>query len=229
MELRSRIKENFSEEDLQFLEDLLYSPYFTNNNQKADVVKLRFQDRGFSELAPATNRYVMMKGKYVYKFALDTYAIKDNWNEFERTTELQPYLTKTYESNGLITIAEYVNLLTEQEFLDSKDNIVEILSYFFESGYIFMDMGIITKNFCNWGFRDDDQLVCIDYGYLRKADPKILFCPKCSGHLKYTTDWSEFYCIRCSKKYTVAEVMYRMDTASEGMKPSSQNSVVVIG
>ena len=94
--LRSRIMEDFSEDDLNYLEGLLYSPYFDNNNDKADAILHQFRDRGFIELAPATNRFVLLKGKYVYKFALDEYGMKDNINEFNMTEELQPYVTKTY-------------------------------------------------------------------------------------------------------------------------------------
>ena len=75
-QLRSRIKEEFSEEDLDFLHGLVYSGYFDSNNDKADAILFRFKDRGFVELAPATNRFALLRGEYVYKFALDRYGIK---------------------------------------------------------------------------------------------------------------------------------------------------------
>ena len=74
--MRSRIKEEFSQEDLDFLNDLIYSPYFDSNNEKADAILYHFKDKGFVELAPATNRFALLKGKYVFKFALDDYGIK---------------------------------------------------------------------------------------------------------------------------------------------------------
>lgn len=148
--LRSRIKEEFSEEDLDFLHGLVYSGYFESNNDKADAILFRFKDRGFVELAPATNRFALLRGEYVYKFALDRYGIKDNNNEFDLSEELQPFVTKTYETNGYILIAEYVNLISEREFEDSKENVREILKYLSDS-YLFADVGTIPKNFCNWG------------------------------------------------------------------------------
>ena len=174
-QLRSRIKEEFSEEDLDFLSGLIKSPFFDSNNDRADAILFRFRDRGFVELAPATNRFVLAKGQYVYKFALDTYGVKDNNNEFDLSEELQPFVTKTYETNGLILIAEYVNLISDREFFDSRDHIREILNYLSEN-YLFADVGTIEKNRCNWAYSDDGQLVILDYGYFYKKDPKIMFC-----------------------------------------------------
>ena len=88
--LRSRIMEDFSEDDLIYLENLMTSPYFDNNNDKADAILHQFRGKGFIELAPATNRFVLSKGKYVYKFALDQYGMEDNINEFNMSEELQP-------------------------------------------------------------------------------------------------------------------------------------------
>ena len=49
--MRSRIKENFSQEDMDFLRRLINSPLFTDTNEKADAILYRFKDKGFIELA----------------------------------------------------------------------------------------------------------------------------------------------------------------------------------
>lgn len=218
--LRSRIMEDFSEDDLVYLENLMSSPYFDNNNDKADAILHQFRGKGFIELAPATNRFVLAKGKYVYKFALDSYGMKDNINEFEMTEELQPYVTKTYETNGLITVAEYVNLIKQKEFVDSAPHIREILNELFNLGYIFSDVGSITRNFTNWGFRDDDTLVILDYGYIWHKDPRIMFCtrPACGGKLKYTENFDKLYCTNCGTKYEVIDLVDRMNNSEEAYK-----------
>lgn len=149
-QMRSRIMEDFTEKDLDYLSGLISSPYFDNNNDKADAILHEFRGKNFIELAPATNRFALLKGKYVYKFALDEYGVKDNINEFEMSEELQPYVTKTYETNGLITIAEYVNLISQKQFEASKENIRAILEELSDR-YIFSDIGTIPRNFCNWG------------------------------------------------------------------------------
>lgn len=216
-QLRSRIKEDFSQEDLDFLFQLTENTYISNNNDKANAILLKFRDKGFIELAPATNRYAVSKGRYVYKFALDSYGIKDNWNEFVMSEQLQPYATKTYETNGLITIAEYVNLISKEEFADSKDRIREILSGFADD-YLFMDVGAVERNMCNWGFRDDDSLVILDYGYFYKKDPRIMHCIKDGGNLRYDANYDKIFCDECGKQYKVTDILERMDLSEDAFK-----------
>lgn len=212
--MRSRIKENFSQEDMDFLRRLINSPLFTDTNEKADAILYRFKDKGFIELAPATNRFALLKGKYVYKFALDRYGIDDNINEFKMSEELQPYVTKTYETNGYITIAEYVNLISEAEFVRSIPHIRSILKILAED-YLFADIGTITKNFANFGFRDDDSIVILDYGYVYKKDPKIMFCTSDGTELKYTENYDALYCPKCGRKYVMTEILHRMEISEE--------------
>jgi len=88
--LRSRIMEDFTEADLDYLSGLINSPYFDTNNDKADAILHQFRDKNFIELAPATNRFALLKGKYVYKFALDRYGVDDNINEYNMSAELHP-------------------------------------------------------------------------------------------------------------------------------------------
>ena len=218
--LRSRIMEDFSEDDLIYLENLMTSPYFDNNNDKADAILHQFRGKGFIELAPATNRFVLSKGKYVYKFALDQYGMEDNINEFNMSEELQPFVTKTYETNGLITVAEYVNLISQKEFEASIPHIREILGELFNMGYIFSDIGTISRNRCNLGFRDDDTLVILDYGYIWRKDPRIMFCtrPACGGRLRYTENFDKLYCTNCGTKYEVIDLIDRMRNSEEAFK-----------
>lgn len=208
VKLRSRIKEDFSEEDMEYIKGVCKSKYFRSNNEKAEALLSYFRDKGFIELAPATNRFAVLKGKYVYKFAMDDYGIEDNLTEFRLSKELQPYVTKTYETNGYITIAEYVNLIKEEEFMDSIPHIREILSYLAED-WLFCDVGTITKNHLNWGFRDDDSLVILDYGYFYKRDPNIMFCTSCGGKLVYTENFDSLICENCRKRYSVTEIQYQ--------------------
>ena len=85
-----------------------------------------------------------------YKWSNHVNSDNDNLNEFNLSEELQPYVTKTYETNGLVTVAEYVNLIKEEEFLDSIPNIRNILNYLSEN-WMFSDVGTIVKNHTNWG------------------------------------------------------------------------------
>ena len=212
--LRSRIKEEFSESDMEFIESVCYSPHFDGNNEKADSLMYYFKDKGFIELAPATNRFAVLKGKYVFKFAMDSYGIDDNLNEFNLSEELQPYVTKTYETNGLVTVAEYVNLIKEEEFLDSIPNIRNILNYLSEN-WMFSDVGTIVKNHTNWGFRDDDSLVILDYGYFFKKDPMLMYCMSCGSEIGYTENFDKFRCPKCGRTYTIHDLVYQSKVSVE--------------
>ena len=161
--MRHRIQELFSQEDIDAIRAICNDPVNKDNNMKGEKILFRLKDKGFVELGSGTNRLALQLGGYVYKFALDSYGVRDNWNEFNMSPELQPFVTKTYETNGYIAIAEYAKLITKQEFFDSEENIRSILEVLSEN-YLFCDMGIISKNYLNYGFLDSGELVIIDYG-----------------------------------------------------------------
>lgn len=212
---RHRIQEKFSEECLRDIYRIIKNPDFNSNNQKFDAILFRIKDMGFIELASGTNRMAVLGNDgYVYKFALDSYGIRDNWTEFNMSQELQPYVTKTYECNGLIAVAEYVNLFGSEEFVDSRDNIRTILSILSDN-YLFCDMGTRAKNFCNFGYREDGTIVVLDYGYIYKIDRKIMFCKNCSGKLKWNEDYSHLVCVNCGLKHDPIEIRDRMNLSEE--------------
>ena len=162
---RHRIQENFSQEMLDSLVKIMDNPKYNDNNAKAKDILFLLKDYGFTEIGPGTNRLTVRSVDYVYKIAMDSFGVRDNWNEFNMSKEAQPYVSKTYECNGLIAVAEYVNLITKQEFKDSIQNIKAMLEILAED-YLFCDMGLIEKNMLNFGFRDDGSLVVLDYGLI---------------------------------------------------------------
>ena len=162
---------------------------------------------------------------------MDKYGVKDNNNEFDLSMDIQPFVTKTYETNGLILIAEYVNLISEREFMDSKENIKEILHYLSED-WLFSDVGTIPKNFCNWGFSNDGQLLILDYGYFYRKDPKILFCESDGAPLVYDENYVNLVCTKCGRKYNVVDIKYRMDISEEEYEEQKNTKIkgkMVIG
>ena len=162
--LRSRIKENFTIEDLETLYDICLSNRYSDNNDKVDQIHYMLTRRGFMELGAGTNRYSMLKDNYVFKFALDHYGFDDNNTEFDRCKELLEYgATKTYETNGLISVSQYVNVMSQKEFKDNKDKIRGIL-HWMSMKYLFADLGCVEKNFRNWGWDDNKELRFLDYG-----------------------------------------------------------------
>ena len=103
--------------------------------------------------------------------------MRDNWNEFNMSPLAQPYVTKTYECNGLIAVAEYVNVISKQEFEDSKENIRSILKMLSED-FLFCDLSASLKNYMNFGWTDADMLVILDYG--------LIIAPYMSNHVLIT-------------------------------------------
>jgi hypothetical protein len=121
------------------------------------------REYGFTDIGPGTNRFCVRHVDYIYKIAMDSYGVRDNWNEFNMSPELQPYVTKTYECNGLIAVAEYVTLINKKEFLDSRQILKGVLDILADD-YMFCDISLLPKNFANWGYRLDGSLVITDYG-----------------------------------------------------------------
>lgn len=203
----SRIRCYFSQELMDYMYDIVKQPL--GNNDKFNILLELLTPMGFKELGAGTNRMAVMKNHNIYKIALDTYGIRDNWQEFKVSKDLQPYVTKTYECNGLIAVAEYVNLITKKEFNDSKFVICDMLKEV-SKRYIFEDVGIADKNFCNYGYRDDGSLVILDYGYMYPIDRKIMFCEKDGGPISYNTDYTKLRCEKCYKVYTVFDIVNKM-------------------
>ena len=138
----------------------------------------------------------------------------DNLQEFKRSIEAPQYFVKAYETNMLILIEEYVTLMDEQEFRMNEAAIKEILEEL-SKAYIFEDIGYSTKNYENWGYRSNDDIVCLDIGYMYslKGQEHLLSCPHCKGSLRYNSNYTGFICNnkQCGKKYGTEDVLRRMD------------------
>lgn len=150
--LRSRILQYFPLEVMQKLEKVANNRRESDNNIKADMVMqiLDEADMDFDELGTGTNRTAIFIDGYVFKIALDKLGIRDNEQEFTLSEELQPYVIKTYECNGIIMSCEYVTLVGKDEFNELKRSIRNILSELSQE-YLLGDIGTIEKNAMNWG------------------------------------------------------------------------------
>lgn len=157
-------------------------------------------DISFNFLGDGTNRMAFLVDGYVFKLALDDQGYIDNLTEFKMSREAQPYVTKTYETNGLFCVAEYVTLISYDEFVKQKMRILEILETL-SSEYLLGDMGWTKKNYCNWGYRQNSKdLVILDYGHMMKIDQNKMICTECGSFLSYNSTYTEIECISCHKK-----------------------------
>lgn len=145
----------------------------------------------------------------------------DNFTEFKRSPEIEEYLTKAYECNMLILICEYVNVFDQAQFMSNEEGIKTILNDI-SKAYIFDDIGFSLKNSFNWGYRDNDEIIILDYGYLypNKGQNEALTCPKCRGSLKYNSNYTGFMCANseCRTKYSIMDIRRRMNIDLETME-----------
>lgn len=195
-----------------------------DNNEKADIVST-ILGPDFTEIGVGTNRTALYKNGVIVKVALDRRGLIDNYQEYKRSTELPEFLAKTYESNFLINICEYIEVMDQERFISNEANIKEMLSRLSKS-YLFEDLGFILKNSYNWGIREakgeygldeyEYDICILDYGYLyplHDQGDKILRCPRCQHKLVWNTNFTGFLCnnTNCNYQCTPMEVRRRMD------------------
>lgn len=146
----------------------------------------------------------------------------DNWSETKRSQEIPEIAIKAYESNMLITVQEYVTLMDQEEFKLNEAPIKEILAMLVERGYIFEDIGYDLKNFENYGYRENGDIVILDLGYIYplKGNEHVLSCPRCRGQLKYNSNYTHFVCQNdgCHTRYSFLEIRNRMDLSMESLE-----------
>ena len=221
--------------DKVFSKELLKTLYYhacridiSNNNIKAEIV-LRLLGPEFIDIGTGTNRIAVTYSPgpdrkfrggagLIYKIALDRRGFIDNWTAFKRSIECPNYFPHVYESNMLVICEEYVNLMDETEFRMNKDQILEVLEDL-SHDYIFEDLGWDLKNYENWGYRDNGDIVALDIGYVFpiRNNERALTCPKCSGQLKPNSVYTGFVCQNptCRTKYNFLDVRRQMNTELE--------------
>lgn len=214
MNIKSRILEFLPKDLIIELNSICYDVLISDNNTKVNkmVAALDKYDVDYSELGPGTNRFAILIDGYVFKIAMDKDGVRDNLAEFSLSQELQPFVIKVYECNGLIIVTEYVTVISKEEFINNKDEIRHTLS-FLAQGYLLGDVGSVTKNFMNWGFRDDGSLVILDFAYIYRVLGEEMICSGlnsdgslCTEILEYDSDFNKLICPRCRKTYTFHDI-----------------------
>ena len=210
-EFRHRIHEIYSEDRLKAIYDVWHNPKFRDNNERTEANLDILKDLDVTYIASGTNRMTVLIDDYIHKIALDSFGVADNWQEFNMSVDAQPYVTKTYESNGLIAIAEYVNLMNKEEFVDSREHIAAMLDVLSED-FLFCDISLSTKNICNFGSRDNGDIVILDYGYLYPIDRKIMRCRNCGSTISWNRNYTALICDnpKCKKAHDPIEIRGRM-------------------
>ena len=190
-----------------------------DNNAKVDVIKELIGEEQFMELGPGTNRVGLLgPDGCCHKIAMDRRGIVDNLTEFRRSPELEWVAPRAYETNGVILVAENVELMTKEDFRnpDNRASILEICGALAQN-YIFADIGYAMKNFCNWGIRQDGSLVILDTGYLIPilGNEDALDCPVCGRRLRYRPNYTGFTCGHCGTNFSFIDIYRKINTKIE--------------
>ena len=223
MKIKSNINNFFSKDLLIELDNVCRDVTISDNNRKIDLMVDILESYGYGRevrVGPGTNRYAILLNdgydSYIFKIALDRYGKIDNWAEFNLSKELQPFVTKTYECNGLICVAEYVTVLSKEDFDSNKEKIARKLSTLSED-WLFGDMGITLKNYMNWGTRPNGDIVCLDYAYTYRVTGTEMVCGNvksngevCKGMLEYDENFIDLRCPHCGKKYNFLDIRSRL-------------------
>lgn len=209
--IRSRINEFFDEKAIDELIKISRNRRIRDNNQKVFLIQEVLEKYNIEHvlLGPGTNRVAFLIDNYVFKVAMDDWGVRDNNNEMAMSYELQPFVIKVYECNGILAVSEYVTLITEEEFYDSRDMILNILEDLSES-YLLGDVGYTAKNFTNWGYRDNGDLVILDFAYIYQITTDILRCSDDGRMLAYNDNFTRLRCPHCTRIYEFMDIRKRI-------------------
>lgn len=207
VEIVSRINTFIPEGLMKELNTLCENRLISDNNTKARMIMVLFEKYNVEaeELGPGTNRMAVLIDGYVFKIAMDKWGKRDNDNEYAMSEELQPFVIKVYETNTLITVSEYVTLISPEEFAEKRSEILNILSTLAE-GYLIGDVGYQPKNFTNWGYRDNGDLVILDFAYIYNIIGDELMCPDDGETLHYDPTFHYLRCPYCRVKFSFTDV-----------------------
>lgn len=231
VEVGSLINEIFSKDLLKMLYYHACRVDIEDNNDKAELIA-ELLGPEFQELGTGTNRIAFLYtpgsdrkfrggAGLVYEIALDRRGFCDNFTEFKRSFECPEYFVKAYECNMLILVEEYVTLMDQQEFIANENGIKTILEDL-SNRYLFEDIGFNLKNFENYGYRSNGEIVILDIGYIYnvKGNEHIFSCPKCKAELKYNQNYTGFICQNsgCRTKYNFLDLRRRMNLDLENFE-----------
>ena len=193
---------------------------FEDNNEKADLVK-EILGPEFVELGTGTNRITFLHKGLCCVIALDRRGLVDNLTEYKRSIDAPEYFVKVYESNMLVCIEEYITLMDKDEFVMNEAGIKEILLEL-SKAYIFTDIGFTSKNYCNWGYRSNGDIVVLDLGYIYpiKGNENALSCPRCKAQIEYNSNYTSFKCSnnQCKSLYSFMDIRRNMRLDMEQME-----------
>ena len=205
------MKTMFASEDgklLRYIAAVCDTKRIESNAEKMKILLNLLHTYGvsFEILGGATNRIALQIEGYAVKFAIDEQGYRDNLVEYSLSAELQPYVTKSYETNGYILIAQCVELMTKKTWVYHKTKIIKILDIL-SRDYLLGDVGYIDKNMTNWGLIGTHPVI-LDYAYMHRLNEALFICDRCGKPLTYDGTYDIIMCSghpNCKATYTYNE------------------------
>lgn len=210
-------------EDIMELNKIAKSKRLSSKpKEKFNMINEIMARRGFKKLAAGTNRLVykfMEDQSFVLKIPFCQPALTDNLNELMNQNLLRPFVTKVFEVTpcGTVGMFERANPITSREqFKSVAEDIYDIIINHLIGKYIIDDFG--SKFFMNWGIRQGQFPVLLDFPYVFELDGSKLYCNKpdpmsnigyCGGDIDYDDAFNYLVCQKCGKTYLASDLRLR--------------------
>lgn len=206
MKKESMIQTIFTQENIITIQNICDNPDIPILAKRQDKVIEKLKKFGFKEEGAGTNRIVLSHKDFpdvVAKIAIDRRGIIDNDMEYKLSKIIPAYTAKNYESNGIISISQKLDIMSSFDMSENYDKVMEILNVL-KDGFMLNDVSPLTHE--NWGFDLEGNIKICDYAYLTPLDEiKVNKC-RCGGSLVYADDITYLYCTECDKKYTYSDI-----------------------
>lgn len=231
----SRLRKEFTKDEIKMFYALALSIDYRDNNQKSDLLTEYLKPKGFICLGTGTNRVAYKKGRYVFKFALDRRGIADMLIEAKRSEEAEEYVAHCFECCGVVAVEEYIDIMDEETFGKGavKEGILAVLKELSKE-YILGDMGYDAKNYCNIGFRvrkTDEGIahvpVFLDFAYMhpKLGNEEAFTCVKCGTPLEYNDTYTRYVCPKCGATFDYRDILWRINMNAKNFENSFLSDV----
>ena len=157
----------------------------------------------FSSNGTGTNRHIIKYDGFVIKIALDKEGIADNKQEWVMSDQLSPHVAQAFEisKGGHLLVAEYAPAFSSySEMMLRRDSISQILSNWCTK-FLIGDIGLVDKNYANWGVNSQGKPVCIDYAYVFPVSMDLFRCVCGCKTMVMNSSFSEYHCQECPMVY----------------------------
>lgn len=204
-----------------------------SNATKGQVVRKELGYYGFEFVGEGTNIIVLAHKRYpgvVFKIALDTNGIADNFND-----ELLQYVIPRYarlyarHSTGIVSVQERYVIMNSRRMKDYQKDILKLLEKL-SHNYLVADLSPVR--FANFAVGRDGQFVIADGSDLYPIadmthkvrcqnavgwNDKKQRMVRCHGKLTYSTDFLSMVCEKCGRVINPLELRPKDKEGRSGM------------